>query len=162
MIEANPRYASAIAQECHDAAADIEVYNCAISDYDGDIEMITSKTEGMPDWVRGISHISSKNHKGARLLENEKNLKFAGEKITVPCMTLDSFIEQAEIDHLDLLKVDVEGHEMNIFGDYSWNLKPSLVKVEHSHIDEKPLVEILSREGYLVWVERNDIYGVLK
>jgi hypothetical protein len=77
-------------------------------------------------------------------------------------MTLDSFIEQAEIDHLDLLKVDVEGHEMNIFGDYSWNLKPSLVKVEHSHIDEKPLVEILSREGYLVWVERNDIYGVLK
>jgi len=35
--------------------------------------------------------------------------------VSVPCRTLDSFLEQYKIEKVALLKVDVEGHEQGIF-----------------------------------------------
>ncbi|MCA1843327.1 MAG: FkbM family methyltransferase, partial [Actinobacteria bacterium] len=37
-----------------------------------------------------------------------------GRAIVVPCTTGDDYLSSHSIDHVDLLKVDVEGHEMEV------------------------------------------------
>ena len=160
MVEANPKHAATMTEQAADS--DVKVFNYAISDYDGDIQLLTSESESGDDWARGLSHISSDNHLGERLLETGRNKKYVGEEVTVPCLTLDSFLDEAGIKNLDYLQIDTEGHEVNILKDYSWKVKPSFIKVEHFHVDDILLAGMLEAEGYYVWVERNDIYGILK
>lgn len=51
------------------------------------------------------------NNPGAnRILSGEHHAKFPHEKVSV--MTLDRMVEELSLQHLDLLKIDVEGFEM--------------------------------------------------
>ena len=75
-------------------------------------------------------------------------------------MTLDSLITENEIDHIDFLKLDVEGHETNIIESYSWTIKPTFIKLEHWHIDDKNMKQMLESQGYLVYTEDRDIYAI--
>lgn len=161
MVEADPKYAEAMTTQAK--GLDIIVSNTAITDYDGYIRFHTTIQTGLPEleWTKGIGHIAANNHMGSRLLENEKNKRFIENTITVPCSTLDTFIDESEIEHIDFMKIDVEGHEMNILGSYSWRIKPSMIKLEHTHIDDIRMCNILKAQGYLVWTEQNDIYGVV-
>ena len=76
-------------------------------------------------------------------------------------MTLDSLIAENEIDHIDFLKLDVEGHETNVIESYSWIIKPTFIKLEHWHIDDKNMKRMLESQGYLVYTESRDIYAIL-
>ena len=58
------------------------------------------------------------------------------------------------------MKVDVEGHEMDIFEAYDWSIYPTFIKLEHFHIDDLNMRRILEREGYIVYTEGRDIYAV--
>lgn len=141
-------------------AAGLPVAICrhAISDFNGDLQMVTG--QGV-QWATGCSHAVGKNHVGRRLLEEEKHKHRQKETITVPCMTLDDFLLRHQITHLDFCKIDVEGHEETIFRNYSWQVKPSFMKVEHWHSDLKVLSEILTQQGYTIWKDNVDIYAVL-
>jgi FkbM family methyltransferase len=136
----------------------LKIINTVISDYDGEIEFYVSQGD---DWVHGISHVASPNHKGTKLLELNANRQFIGRKDTLPCMTLDTLIAENEIDHIDFLKLDVEGHETNIIESYSWIIKPTFIKLEHWHIDDKNMKRMLESQGYLVYTESRDIYAIL-
>tara|TARA_R110000803_G_scaffold141787_1_gene208186 strand:- start:6159 stop:6848 length:690 start_codon:yes stop_codon:yes gene_type:complete len=59
-----------------------EVFNIAIADYDGNIDI-----PKWPDWW---------------------------DKVSRPCITLENFIYSNKISHIDFLKVDIEGHEIQI------------------------------------------------
>ena len=61
---------------------------------------------------------------------------------------------------MDLLKVDAEGHELNIFMNYSFKIKPRMIKVEHKHVSDTILARKLELNGYLVWTEKSDIYAI--
>jgi len=161
MVEADPKYAEEM--DTQTKPYDVEVSNQAITDYDGYIKFHTTiqSTSANAGWIRGIGHVAANNHIGTRLLDNEKNKGFIDQTITVPCSTLDTYIKETGIEHIDFMKLDVEGHELNILGSYSWSVKPSFVKIEHSHIDDIRMCNLLSAQGYMVWTERNDIYGVV-
>ena len=45
--------------------------------------------------------------------------------------------------------------------DYSFRIKPRFVKIEHKHVDDILLAKKLEENGYLVWVENDDIYGLI-
>lgn len=136
----------------------LKIVNKVISDYDGVIEFYVSSGS---DWVRGISHVASLNHKGEKLLELDSNRKFLNRKDTLQCITLDTLIDENKIDHIDFLKIDTEGHETNIIESYSWKVKPTLIKLEHSHIDDINMKKMLESQGYLVYTESRDIYAIL-
>jgi FkbM family methyltransferase len=164
MIEANPIHAAAMRIQCKNN--DTEVHNLAISDYNGHIDLLTPKPEldsagNEYEWQKGISHVVSDNHKGSFLLNDPSNDKIRGDIVRVPCMTLTDFVESSSIDRIDFMKIDVEGHEVNVMEGYDWKVKPTLVKIEHAHCDEKPIISILEDNGYKVWVEFSDVYGVL-
>ena len=135
----------------------VKVFQCAISDYNGDIAMAVARDDG--SWITGCSHIISDNHMGYKLSEHIDRKDDFNERFVVDCITLDALLK--EVDHIDFMKVDTEGHENNIFLNYSFRVKPTMIKVEHKHIDDTILSKRLEENGYLVWTEKDDIYGIV-
>ena len=134
-----------------------DVTQCAISSYDGMIDFYVSRSDG-EEWVKGVSHAVIQ--KGTKLLELENNTQYISERISVPCYTLQSYCKMKDIQYIDFLKVDTEGHETDIFEAYDWSIHPTLIKLEHFHIDDKNLRNILTQQGYIVYTEGRDIYAV--
>ena len=137
----------------------------AISDYNGKINFGVSKDTSEGDrtngfWRRGISSVLADNHKGERIFDIGDNQKYLEQAIEVECMTLDSLIAKHEFAHVNYLKIDAEGHELNILECYSWDIKPDFVKIEHAHVDDVYLSNLLKSHGYLVYVEQADIYAI--
>jgi FkbM family methyltransferase len=136
----------------------VAICECAISDRTGSIRMAVG---GGEKWAEGASHVIDDNHLGRRLLDWDVNQHFRYGEATVQCLTLDDFIDYYHIDRLDFCKIDVEGHEMNILGNYSWRVKPKLIKCEHKHIDDGLLDQILTSVGYTTFLEKDDLYAIL-
>lgn len=111
-------------------------------------------------WQRGISHVDNDTHYGAKLSENPANKRLFGEAMFVEGVTLDKLLNDNEVEKIDFLKIDTEGHEVNILREYSWRVKPKFIKVEHKHTDDLLICEILNFAGYMTWTERHDIYAV--
>ena len=145
-------------------------FNCivdesVISDYDGKIEFTNAKdtsteSRALGSWRRGIGSVTADNHIGERLFDLANNDKFIDSVEVLPCMTLDSLIKKYGIKKLDYLKIDVEGHELNILKSYSWDILPDIIKLEHSHCDDVFLKNLLESHGYMVYVEQSDIYAL--
>jgi FkbM family methyltransferase len=134
----------------------IEIAQIAISDHNGGLTMIESIGS---DWASGISHVEGEG-RASGLLDNPANRQFRGRLIPTTCQTLDRFISDRDLDKIDFMKIDVEGHELAILGSYSWKVKPAFMKVEYKHCGLDPIKRILGREGYLTYVEKEDLYAI--
>ena len=136
----------------------VAICPCAISDRTGSIKMAVG---GGEEWATGANHVIDDNHLGAKLLDLPINSYLRQEDIEVECFTLDDFIDKYGITEIDFCKIDVEGHELNVLSGYSWRVKPKFMKVEHKHLPGNELDQILSPQGYTIFVEHDDIYAVL-
>lgn len=163
MVEPTPHLVASLeSKRTQDFNLKIEQVAC--SDYDGYINFATSK-EGNEDWSRGIGTVVQDNHTGTCLYELGKNADLFYNKVEqVPCMTLDSIINKYHsfLNHgkLDYLKLDTEGHEWTILRNYSWVVKPTFIKMEHKHIDDIIMRKLLESQGYVVYVEAEDLYAI--
>ena len=70
------------------------------------------------------------------------------------------YLKINNITSIDYLKMDVEGHETDIIEAYDWSVLPTYIKMEHSHINDINMKNILEGQGYIVSVERRDLYAV--
>lgn len=135
----------------------------AISNFNGQVDM--TYIEPSPDiewWVKGISHVNfSSSNLINKNIERGYNL---GKKnvIKVPALTLDKLLEKHNITEIEMLKIDVEGHEIEILNRYSWRIKPKQLKIEHKHCGLKELTQILIKQNYCMLHLMDDIYAVLK
>ena len=136
---------------------DVDLKNFAVSDSHGTVEMAVARDDG--HWLTGCSHIISPNHRGYKLSDHPDRKYDFQEKITVPCVTLNYVMSFAT--KVDFLKIDTEGHELNILMDYSFIVKPRFIKIEHKHVDDTLLRSKLEENGYLVWTEKDDIYAII-
>lgn len=153
----------------------VEILNCAISDFDGDAELVEVTQFDWDDdnkWAIGVSHLSSKHDNGewcGRLLENVNQI-IPREYKDVPCQTLNSLINYLRNesvvfrgfeDVIDFMRIDTEGHEVNILKAYDWEIKPNVIKVEHVHCDKGSLTTVLENQKYFIQEEQYDLYGLL-
>jgi len=166
MCEPIPKYYSSLIEQARniDYRYNLNIDNVAISNTNGTIEMIESNDETSEEWVRGVSHVVSDNHTGFKLSSIPQN-KIANifdyeNTIAVKALTLDNLLLKHRVNYVDFLKIDVEGHELEILKNYSWRIMPTFIKIEHSHVDVNELVSILEDNGYLVYKEACDLYAV--
>jgi len=136
----------------------VNIMEYAISDVNGELNMAVARDDR--GWLKGCSHIISDNHIGDKLSLHPDNFGLFDKKITVNSITLDDLL--FDMKEIDFLKVDAEGHELNIFLNYSFKVKPKIIKVEHKHVDDIALSKKLEENGYLVWTEKHDIYAISK
>lgn len=156
-VEAVPELAQSLIEQTKEYVFS-EVINKVITTYDGVIDFAIADGG---DWIRGISHVMSDNHTGTKLLSFPENKDFLKRVVSLPCMTLDTLIDSKDLTSIDFLKLDIEGHEADVLYAYSWKIKPSLIKLEHSHIDDVKMRTFLESMGYMVYVEPQDIYAII-
>jgi len=112
------RFASELEQNCRLNDFDIYVWQQAMSNQDG--EAI-------------IYDLPLEQHYHASLLESEASRHYGGGRLVkrkVHTARLDTFIQQQELDRIDLLKIDVEGHEPEVLegmGGYLRCMRPTIL-----------------------------------
>jgi FkbM family methyltransferase len=164
MCEPAPTYFKNLEDICKDIKhrENLILENLAISDYNGRLDFAVARNDHSIEnsWQRGISSVVSDHHLGERLFDYDENKNLIAETIEVPCLTLDDLIHKHKVESIDYLKIDAEGHEMNIIDAYSWGIKPTIIKLEHMHIDDIYMANLLQEQGYLVYTEERDIYAI--
>lgn len=170
LVEPIPYFYKQLTQKLAEVP-NMHVIQAAISSYDGTAKMLTLDTFGedgsanIPAWMRGISHMKPAE---GQAIDNftsgliTRNAPQHALEIEVPCMTLDTMIQQNGITEIDFLQMDAEGHELAIFNAYSWNVKPKVMRIEHKFVDDTVLSQLFTNQGYMCWTERDDIYAILK
>lgn len=79
-----------------------------------------------------------------------ENVSFPG--FLIPMKPLDEIIVNLGLTRLDLLALDIEGTEVELMENYSWNLKPAYLSIEFHHnmldIPQKDFDKIILDQGY--------------
>lgn len=163
MVEASPLIFKSLSHKVEQTNNRTNVFceNIAISNRNGTIKFAVAKDS--TDWSRGIGTILDPNHEGFCLYTHRDNAhRYYSEVVEVPCNTLDYLVDKySHLGHIDYLKLDTEGHEVTILKAYSWKIKPTFIKLEHKHVDDRLLVSILESQGYTVYTEAEDIYAII-
>lgn len=147
--------------------------NIALCSYDGETSFIyydkslpASEDDGHLNWVKGVG---TDNLEHNHMISNPQWKEYE-RVITIDCLTLDSLLEKHKISAVDFMKVDVEGNEYSIFSNYSWNIKPTMIKMETNHWEDKGvyyrenikelMFDMLKKNGYIIWEENYDLYAI--
>lgn len=79
------------------------------------------------------------------------------KEITVPCCSLESILVKHNVGHIDLLTIDIEGHEEWAFRSMDQNRKPTVVIIEHEthgrENNKKNIFQMMDEAGYKVLTE---------
>lgn len=147
--------------------------NVAISNYEGSVDAyyITDREielYKLPDWLRGCSTIKNIHPTLKRNLE-KRNIPLSivkTEKVRV--VRIKSIIEKYNIEYLDLLKVDTEGHDAVILNDYldTVSFLPKVIIFESNGLvhksDVKSLIERLTSLNYEISKSKTDVICEIK
>ncbi|HBY69099.1 MAG TPA: hypothetical protein DEG69_15940 [Flavobacteriaceae bacterium] len=171
-VEPVKTLAENLRKEINARSLPVELIESAVSDLDGTAQMTQVDKfdyDGPDYWARGVSHISQAHTKGLCLLDNVNKI-IPRVNVEVPTLTLNSLIKHLSnssahfkdfTGDIDFMRLDAEGHELNILEAYDWSIKPNWIKVEHKHSDRLAIEKILKGQGYYVMNEEEDMYGVL-
>ena len=112
----------------------VEIYNFGVGDKIGK-NYINQTVESSSSTINRLNKQSKYLKKKLKIL-NIKNKDRFYHKIPIKVLTLDSFIEQNNIQNIDLLKIDTEGYEFNVLKGFSKNIqKVKLIYFEHHYDD---------------------------
>ena len=142
--------------------------NSAISEYDGEISMLTIDKEPIEKGLihscfLGMSAVyPPKNGLGGE--GDRETVEKYGKLITVPCITFPNLLSKHSIESFDVLKIDAEGHDYKIFKLVDIEkYRPKVIRMEWSSIDEveKELtIKKLEDSNYVYGLEADDIVGI--
>lgn len=137
-IEANPKTQARLIENLHfsQLAQFARVEGCAVSDTPGEVILATAQWNlGSVKVVLGRSR-----HRNGHL--------------KVPARTLTSIIAQAGLPRVDLLKIDIEGHEIPALAPFLCQappaLLPAMILAETKHQRGAELTNLLLQSGYRI------------
>lgn len=159
-IEPNPEFCAAHRSRGH------QIYEYACSDVDADdMDFFVVDSQGA-DYLGGSVSFESFSSLGikdefAELHETVKN-NTRVKTVPVKVRRLDTILKEhePEIDHIDILAIDVEGWELNVLRGLSLEkFNPSVVILENL-FNKEEYVEFMKKAGYAMWsrLEPNDVY----
>lgn len=135
----------------------LELYNIAVSDFDGESEFgISDPTEGAMDY--GCSSLYEFTENIEELWPNRKDFKFI-EKIKVNVVRMDTFLSEKNITKIDYLHCDAQGSDLRVlksFGKYIEIIKSGVVeaanKVNLYNTDNSvdSIIEFLEKNNFKI------------
>ena len=112
--------------------SNIVFINKAVSDCVGEIELFVPSEKNdfskFPFWASQLASINE-NHIKSHLND------LIVDKIKIECTTIDEIIKEYNIEEIELLHTDTEGHDYTILMGYSFKIKPKKILFEHKHMD---------------------------
>ncbi len=134
-------------------AKNVEYVNAAISDLRGVRKM----------WVFNDDLVNAdRDYAGMSTMHPmDVNLDLMHE-VMVSTITYKDLLEMHGIERVDYLKIDTEGHDMNILREVIFDgpLRPNIIKVERLHCDVNEMSEFLLGKGYHIEVNNIDIFCI--
>lgn len=146
------------------ARKNLKFENSAITEKNGyaqisriPLEKVNNET---PYWADGISTLKPDSHIISQNPELNKHI--VKEKIAT--ITFQKLAEKYSIKNIDLLQIDTEGYDKQIF-DQIWQagFRPSLIKLEINYMpykDIKDLRWLLENSGYNCFYQGDDLIAV--
>lgn len=144
--------------------------NSAIADFNGEVEMLlidmaaVERGEVHPCFG-GMSTIYPPRNGLASEGDAEVVSRF-GRKIKVPCLTLNALLRKHNINHVDVMQLDTEGHDWKIIRQLDLSLyRPKLIRTEYINLTDQEKSEIIQHftaHGYLYEVYGQDVNFVEK
>ena len=138
--------------------------NIAISNKDDVLSLyVPSKSNDFTKFPWFASQISSTNADHIQTHQGVQDLIV--DKVTVPCLKLNTLINNMKIKTIDWLMVDTEGHDYDILMSFDLtHIRPSRITFENAHMDgvfskgEKyvKLLNYLYSHGYVKRYENNE------
>lgn len=132
----------------------------AVSNFTGTLKF-KSIYNPSQEWVRGISHVESG---ASNLITHNQQQGFdLGEirEVEVQCTTLNQIVQKYNVTEIDILKIDVEGHEIEVIEGYNWSVLPKIVMVEHKFILKQYVLDKLTSLGYNCMSDSEDVFAKL-
>ena len=128
-------------------------------DADGDSIAHLIKTKDKRDNVQWIQAAIS-NDKIIELNHNRFHMNPFFDTCLVPAITFDDLLDLVGIEEIAILAIDIEGQEIDILKEYSWDIKPEYIAVEvhanHNHTIEgleensAEMLCVVESEGYVL------------
>lgn len=132
LIEPVPYLFNQLQTNYKNKKSNITFINKAVSDYVGEIELTVPSEKNdfskLPFWASQLASVNSKHATG-----HLPNLLV--DTIQVKCTTLNEIIKEYNIDTIDLLHTDTEGHDYTILMNYDFKVKPQQILFEYKHMD---------------------------
>jgi len=121
---------------------------------------ISNDYKGMSSFYRDIHNGSVA---GGELLDDEGKPVHT-YKIEVPTITWETLIDMCDINHIDYLKIDTEGHDWEVLKQIDLKeIQPKIIKIEHKHSGRKDEIRnYLMSNGYHCEEFYYDIMAFLK
>jgi FkbM family methyltransferase len=142
--------------------------NCAISDYDGEIEMMTIDKNAIDSGLLhncfyGMSAVyPPKNGLGSEF--DKPTVDKYGSIVKVNCKTFESVLNKHNIHTFDVVKIDAEGHDYKIFKQIDLNkYKPKVIRLEWINLDKSEqnlIVEKFNQFNYKFEITGQDIVAL--
>ncbi len=138
--------------------------NVAITKRNGKAQITRIPTEKVnhecPDWADGISTFKPDNH----IISRYDFLKPHAVKELVSTMTFAKLVDKYAIKRIDLLQIDTEGYDKEIFDDiWAAGFRPSIIKLEILyivHMEILELTQLLTGNGYICFIQGEDLIAV--
>lgn len=89
--------------------------NCAITDHDGQIDIFyleptDIENYNLPRWLRGCNSIN-KPHPSTMIELNSRGIEHLMKSHTCECLSWKTLVKRYDIESIEFLKIDTEGHD---------------------------------------------------
>lgn len=139
--------------------------NCAISNTTGFVDVYwinpeDIETYNLPYWLKGCNSIINPHPSAIKELK-DRNLENIYNKTKCKCMTWKEIVETYDVNHVEYLKIDTEGHDCIIINDIleSSTILPKKILFENNILSDESLVnktlDRLKKNGYNI-INRGD------
>lgn len=164
LVEPQPRPFTALQSRYRDVE-EVKTFKVAIGDRNGTRSLYYfDPLDGLPDWYEQLaSFYRSHLIKYDRMIDVDVVRRIRETEVTV--WTFDTLLENAGVEGVDVLQIDVEGYDFELLRLFDVpRRRPAIVQYEHIHLssaDQNSATSLLLENGYRLTNLEQDTLAVL-